>query len=55
MYGIQVNVGTVVYPNWRFMFNVDGEQIVFPSTTEAMKFIKDNYAAKSSCFRVEEV
>lgn len=53
MWGIQVNVGTRLEPNWRWMYDCDMSRIEFPSEAQAQVRMAAHWGScKCGCFRV---
>ena len=53
MWGIQVNVGTRLEPNWRWMYDYDMSRIEFPSEAQAQVQMEHHWwCHKAGCFRV---
>ncbi len=53
MWGVQVNVGTHLVPNWRWMFGYDMNRIEFQTEAEAKVHMDIHWGYhKSGCFRV---
>jgi len=56
MWGIQVNVGTRLAPNWRWMYNTDMGRIEFPTEAEAQVQMDAHWGHhKLGCFRVTNI
>lgn len=52
-YGIQVNIGTVPQPDWRWIYGNTMDRTEFRTEAEATKHLTLRYPAlKSKCFRV---
>lgn len=55
MYGIQVNVGRVPAPDWRWIHGDDLERVAFQTESEAVAARDLWYpGVRSTCFRVAE-
>jgi hypothetical protein len=56
MYGIQVNIGTVPKPDWRWIYGNTMKRTEFQTESEAKAHLVSRYSIlKSQCFRVRKL